>query len=64
MKREKNLEEMVRSMAIGGVIGAACISLVHGAIRGPLEMVVYWIATWGISTYATWSVIDWLDRRK
>ena len=64
MNREKCLEEMIRSMIIGGVIGMFGLAFVHQQLRGPLEMVVYWIATWGIATYGTWSVIDWMDRRR
>ena len=64
MNREKNLEEMCRAMAGGGVIGAICLSFVNQELHGPLDLLAYWIATWMISTYCVWSVIDWIDRAR
>lgn len=64
MKREQYLEEMLKSMSIGGVIGMICLAFVHQELKTPLELVVFWVATWMVAMYCVWSVIEWRDRGK
>lgn len=64
MKREKSLEEMVKSLIGGGLIGIIAMFAVAKHMRNPLEMLAYWVATWGIASYGVWFVIDLIDTHK
>ena len=51
------------SLLIGNLITLVIFSALH-AVFSPLEVVCFWVGTWFIATYAVWSVIDILDRKK
>ena len=48
----------------GGLIGIIAMFVVAKHMRNPLEMLAYWIATWGIASYGVWFVIDLIDMER
>ena len=63
MSREKCLEEMMISMVTGMCISILVISICHEMFC-PVELAAFWFGTWCIATYAVWSIIDWVDKKK
>ena len=57
------MKEMMISLLIGNLITLVIFSALH-AVFSPLELVGFWVGTWFITTYAVWTVIDILDRKK
>lgn len=63
MTREDCMKEMMISLLIGNLITLIIFSALH-AVFSPLEVVCFWVGTWFVATYAVWTVIDILDRKK
>lgn len=63
MTREDCMKEMLISLLIGNIVTLIIFAALH-AVFTPVEVVGFWVGTWFISTYAVWTIIDILDRKK
>ena len=64
MTRDQCIREMYTSLLIGNVITVIIFAFSHEIFVNAFEVISYWIGTWFVATYATWTIIDIIDRHK
>lgn len=57
------MKEMLISLLLGNMVTLIIFAALH-AVFTPVEVVGFWVGTWFVSTYAVWTIIDILDRKK
>lgn len=64
MEHEKCVKEMYQALALAGEVTMIIFAFVHTMFTNAGECIAFFAGTQVVGTYAVWSVIDWMERKR
>ena len=61
---EKCVKEMYQSLTLAGVVTMIIFAFVHTMFANAMECIGFFMGTQVVATYAVWSVMDWMERKR
>jgi len=63
-EHDKCVREMYRALTLAGVLTVIIFSFTHTIFAGAGEVIGFFAGTELVLTYAVWSAIDWIDKKR
>ncbi len=64
MKHDECVKECLQAVAIGGVLTTIIFAFVHSMFNSVGEVLAFYAGTQMVATYAVWTIIDIMDRKR
>lgn len=64
MDHDKCVMQMYQALALAGALTMIIFAFVHTVFDSAGECLAFFIGTQVVGTYAVWSVMDWIERKR